>query len=183
MTEFKIDQEISGEDYDLLPEGSQVRKSGYDTGWTKRTTGWTFDYSGHDSDINSAVNRHVKRLVTRVGWHLGEEKTPGTVTTARIDTLSREEVHRLINAIGAAQDLPDRRSIPSWEIDQMIEGLRAFANPKPPRCTSPHAFSNDNNSYRRCGLDEHGPDDAHKDGFGNSWSEAEAYGRVEGRHD
>ena len=54
-------------------------------------------------------------------------------TEVTINTLDREEIHRLIAALPAAWGLIDERdgSTLSETVDQVIEALRKYANPEP----------------------------------------------------
>lgn len=216
--EWTVGQKVSGDDYAKLPIGSVVleeeaaemavdgvksvpiAKTGEDA-WTNQ---------GHPGVFVSEDLSYDERTLTHLpdaaepedkddlyvepeplaDWEralLDEVDSENTVT---INTLDREEIHRFIACLPADWGLIDERdgSTLSETVDQVIEALREFANPKPARCASLWAdpFATDPTTLRRCKFDA-GHDERHRadwsapTGHNQSatWADGGAYGRVE----
>ena len=103
------------------------------------------------------------------------------LTRIAIDTLDREEIHRLIACLPADWGLiePDG-SVLSEVINQVAGALLEFANPKPARCTSLRDMSD---SVRiQCAKDTDDLVHMHRTVYAGvevRWPDDEAYGRVE----
>ena len=69
ITEYTVGQKVTGDDYDMLPVGSQVRMDGLSglSGplWVKEASGWAFD--GGKAEGLRPGDRRAVRVVVRVG--------------------------------------------------------------------------------------------------------------------
>lgn len=173
--EFKVGDIIRNDDYDRLPVGAKVCLGlGFATFTKEADNLWRSD---HGYEARDEIKRFSRNLIIlpaepedKDDLYVEPEPLKEGVVSIDPDDYNQMATFR---AIAQALDV-----LPGDRVEDWRNLFRRYAESlKPARCTS--LVSSVDGSLRRCERGEHGNEMLHLVGGYGSWTDAEAYGRVE----